>query len=138
MVATILIATSNYNNIIRMLTTIVTTSILVFCIKTYSTLKTYDEYANAAEKLEKQIALYEQQSNEVSTNIETKVVEKIKVVKDTVYVTKEKIKEHKIYIDANCTVPDVAWMLYNDAVNGTIPLSTKNINGTSNTTKTIK
>ena len=66
--------------------------------------------------LQKQVAEAEAKSQQVNTVIETQVVTKIKVVKETVYVNKEIIKEVVAkQLDAQCTIPVSAISLHDSA-----------------------
>lgn len=95
------------------------------------------EWRNRVAELEQKIAVAEAQSKEVNVQIETQVVEKIKVVKEKVYATKKIIQEHKEIINAECTVPDVARMLYNSAVKNELPRGTPILDGVTTDTKDI-
>ena len=95
------------------------------------------EWRNRVAELEQKIAEAEAQSHEVNVQIETRVVEKVKVIKEKVYATKKIIQEHKEIINAECTVPDVARVLYNSAVNNEVPTITGELNGKSPSVNTI-
>lgn len=95
------------------------------------------EWRNRVSELEQKIAEAEEQSHEVNVQIETRVVEKVKVIKEKVYATKKIIQEHKEIINAECTVPDVARVLYNSAVKNELPRGTSVLDGTSTDVKDI-
>ena len=66
--------------------------------------------------LEQQVAAAETKSAEVNTVIETRVVEKIKVVKQNVYINKEIIREVAgAQLDAVCTLPRSTVSLHDSA-----------------------
>lgn len=88
-------------------------------------------------EVERKLAIAEEASHHETVRIETQVVEKIKVVKEKVYETKNIIKEHETIINAECRVPDVARVLYNSAVNNEVPTSTRELNGKRTDTNTI-
>ena len=72
--------------------------------------------------LQKQVAEAEAKSQQVNTVIETQVVTKIKVVKETVYVNKEIIKEVVgKQLDAQCTIPVSAVSLHDSASRNEVP-----------------
>jgi hypothetical protein len=95
------------------------------------------EWRNRVAELEQKIEIAEQQSKEVNVQIETRVVEKVKVIKEKVYATKKIIQEHKEIINAECTVPDVARVLYNSAVNNELPKGTSILDGVGTDVKDI-
>jgi len=67
-------------------------------------------------EMEKKIAVAEEKSNEVNTVVETKVVEKVKVVKENVYINKEVLKEVAAkQLDDKCSVPESTVVLINSA-----------------------
>jgi len=66
--------------------------------------------------LEQQVAAAEAQSQQVNTVIETRVVEKIKVIKQNVYVNQEIIREVAgAQLDATCTLPRSSIVLHDSA-----------------------
>ena len=67
-------------------------------------------------ELEAKVKIAEEKSQKVNTVIETKVVEKIKVVKENVYVNREIIKEVAgKQIDASCSLPKSTVSLHDSA-----------------------
>jgi ABC-type uncharacterized transport system permease subunit len=68
-------------------------------------------------EVEARIAIAEAKSQEVNVVIQEKIIEKIKVVKEQVIVNHNIIKTHKEIINAECKIPDVAFQVYNTAVN---------------------
>lgn len=95
------------------------------------------EWRNRVTELEQKIAEAEAQSHEANVQIETRVVEKVKIIKEKVYATKKIIQEHKEIINAECTVPDVARVLYNSAVNNELPAGTSVLDGAGTNVKDI-
>ena len=95
------------------------------------------EWQARVTEVEQRLAIAEEASKHETVRIETQVVEKIKVVKEKVYETKNIIKEHETIINAECRVPNVARLLYNSAVNNEVPTSTGQLNGKSSSTSTI-
>jgi len=66
--------------------------------------------------LEAKVKVAEEKSQQVNTVIETKVVEKIKVVKENVYVNREIIKEVAgKQLDASCSLPKSTVSLHDSA-----------------------
>jgi hypothetical protein len=67
-------------------------------------------------ELEAKVKVAEEKSQQVNTVIETKVVEKIKVVKENVYVNREIIKEVAgKQLDASCSLPKSTVSLHDSA-----------------------
>ena len=73
-------------------------------------------WRNRVAELEAKVKAAEEQSQKVNTVIETKVVEKIKVVKENVYVNREIIKEVAgKQLDASCSLPKSTVSLHDSA-----------------------
>ena len=86
--------------------------------------------------LQKQVAEAEAKSQQVNTVIETQVVTKIKVVKETVYVNKEIIKEVVgKQLDAQCTIPVSAISLHDSAGRNEVSRGAGSADGTASTVK---
>jgi len=67
-------------------------------------------------ELEDKLQVAEQQSQKVNTIIQTKVVERVKIVEKKVEVVKKEIEIQKEVINAECKINDVAVELYNKAI----------------------
>ena len=67
-------------------------------------------------ELEAKVKAAESKSQEVNTVIQTKIVERVKVVEKRVEVVKKEIEIQKEVINAECKINDVAIELYNKAV----------------------
>ena len=73
-------------------------------------------------ELEAKVKAAEEKSQQVNTVIETKIVEKIKVVKENVYVNREIIKEVAgKQLDAQCTLPKSTVSLHDSASRNEVP-----------------
>jgi len=73
-------------------------------------------------ELEAKVKIAEEKSQQVNTVIETKIVEKIKVVKENVYVNREIIKEVAgKQLDAQCTLPRSTVSLHDSASRNEVP-----------------
>ena len=73
-------------------------------------------------ELEEKVKVAEEKSQQVNTVIETKIVEKIKVVKENVYVNREIIKEVAgKQLDAQCTLPKSTISLHDSASRNEVP-----------------
>jgi len=74
------------------------------------------------QELEAKVKIAEEKSQQVNTVIQTKIVEKIKVVKENVYVNREIIKEVAgKQLDAQCTLPRSTVSLHNSASRNEVP-----------------
>ena len=73
-------------------------------------------------ELEAKVKVAEEKSQQVNTVIETKIVEKIKIVKENVYVNREIIKEVAgKQLDAQCTLPKSTISLHDSASRNEVP-----------------
>ena len=67
-------------------------------------------------ELEDKVAKAEAQSQRVNTVIQTKIVERVKIVEKKVEVVRTQIEKDKEIINAECKVPDIAIIDYNKAI----------------------
>ena len=73
-------------------------------------------------ELEAKVKVAEEKSQQVNTVIETKIVTKIKVIKENVYVNREIIKEVAgKQLDAQCTLPKSTVSLHDSASRNEVP-----------------
>lgn len=84
----------------------------------YATEMAWRDKIKAAEE---RAAIAEKKAEETNEKIQTKIVEKIKVVKDVQYVIQEKIIKEKEIIDKDCRVPQVAVDIHNNAAKNQKP-----------------
>lgn len=73
------------------------------------------EWRQKVRELEAKVALSEEQSKTANAKLETKIVEKTKVIHDLQIVYKEKIVEAATKIDAQCVVTPEALDILNEA-----------------------
>ena len=73
-------------------------------------------WRDKVKELEAKVAIAEQKSQQVNTVIQTKVVERVKMVEKKVEVVRTQIEKDKEIINAECKVPDIAVIDYNKAV----------------------
>ena len=79
-------------------------------------------WRNRVAELESKVKVAEEKSQQVNTVIETKIVTKIKVVKENVYVNREIIKEVAgKQLDAQCTLPKSTISLHDSASRNEVP-----------------
>jgi len=82
-------------------------------------------------ELEQKVAIAESRSREVNTVIETKIVTKIKVIKETVYANKEIIREVAgAQLDSQCTLPQSSVVLLNSASRNEVARGSESVDGT--------
>ena len=82
-------------------------------------------------ELEQKVAIAESQSREVNTVIETKIVTKIKVIKETVYANKEIIREVAgAQLDSQCSLPQSSVVLLNSASRNEVARGPESVDGT--------
>jgi hypothetical protein len=82
-------------------------------------------------ELEAKVKVAEEKSQQVNTIIETKIVEKIKIVKENVYVNREIIKEVAgKQLDAQCTLPKSTVSLHDSASRNEVPERASATDGT--------
>lgn len=96
------------------------------------------EWRARAEELKKQIADAEERARQVNVRIETQVVEKVKIIKERVNDNKKSIQVQKQVINADCVIPDVARVLYNNAVDNEISGGTGESDASSTEVRTTK
>jgi len=82
-------------------------------------------------ELEQKVAIAESRSREVNTVIETKIVTKIKVIKETVYANKEIIREVAgAQLDSQCSLPQSSVVLLNSASRNEVARGPESVDGT--------
>jgi hypothetical protein len=95
-----------------------------------------NEWLAKVHELEQKVAVADEKSKAINTVVETKVVEKVKVVKQNVYVNKEIIKEVAgKQLDAKCSLPESTIMLVNSASQNEVARSPTSADGTTSTVK---
>jgi hypothetical protein len=82
--------------------------------------------------LQSKIKVAEQKSKRVNEQIKTKVIEKVKIIKEQENVKMREIEKNRNSINADCKLSDDAWMWYNRASQNDLARST---NGTPTTRK---
>lgn len=73
------------------------------------------DYRAKVKEFEEKVKVAEEKSKQVNTEIKTVYVDRVKTVKDTQYIIREKIKEVEKKIDAECKVAPEAIQLLNQA-----------------------
>jgi hypothetical protein len=74
------------------------------------------EWRERVKEMEAKVAAAEEKSKQANAKIETKVVEKVKVIKQNVEVIKKEIQVQKEIINQDCLLNDTAIDMYNQAV----------------------
>jgi hypothetical protein len=79
-------------------------------------------YREQIAEMKQRVRIAEEKSQQVNTVIETKIVEKIKVVKENVYITREIVKEVAgKQLDAQCSLPQSTVSLHDSASRNEVP-----------------
>ena len=87
-------------------------------------------------ELEQQVKIAQEKSQQVNTVVQTKVITKVKVVKQNVYVNREIIREVAgRQLDASCTLPVSTVVLHNSASRNEVARGPGSTDGTPSTVK---
>jgi hypothetical protein len=88
-------------------------------------------YREQIAEMKQQVRIAEEKSQQVNTVIETKIIEKIKVVKENVYITREIVKEVAgRQLDAQCSLPQSTISLHDSASRNEVPQRAAATDGT--------
>jgi len=88
-------------------------------------------YREQIAEMKQRVRIAEEKSQQVNTVIETKIIEKIKVVKENVYITREIVKEVAgQQLDAQCSLPRSTISLHNSASRNEVPQRAAATDGT--------
>lgn len=80
--------------------------------------------------LQQKLDTAEAASKETTVRVETQVVEHVKYIKEKTHAIDQNIQQNQTVINADCTIPDVARVLYNRAVNNEVPERAGNTSAT--------
>ena len=88
-------------------------------------------YREQIAEMKQRVRIAEEQSQKVNTVIETKIIEKVKVVKQNVYITREIVKEAAgRQLDAQCSLPRSTVSLHDSASGNEVPNRAAAVDGT--------
>jgi hypothetical protein len=88
-------------------------------------------YREQIAEMKQQVRIAEEKSQQVNTVIETKIIEKVKVVKENVYITREIVKEVAgKQLDAQCSLPQSTISLHDSASRNEVPQRAAATDGT--------
>lgn len=118
-------------------TSIVSTIFLVIGVFFKGSYTIEADYRSRLEEMEKKLAETEERAGHINTEIQIQTVEKIKKIKEIVYVNKQIIQEKRAAIDSMCVLSDDARLLYNNAIENKIPGSSTESDGTGADAPTI-
>lgn len=79
-------------------------------------------------EMENKIKIAETQSKEVNVKIQTKIVERVKIIKEHTDETSREIEKNRDAINAECKLSDDAWLFYNRTVKNVLARSTTKSN----------
>jgi hypothetical protein len=95
-----------------------------------------EKWLARVKELEEKLAVAEAKSQEVNTIIQTKIVTKIKVVKETVYANKEIIREVAgAQLDSQCSLPKSSIVLHDSASQNQVARGPESVDGTPSNIK---
>jgi hypothetical protein len=88
-------------------------------------------YREQIAEMKQRVRIAEEKSQQVNTVIETKIIEKVKVVKQNVYITREIVKEVAgQQLDAQCSLPRSTISLHDSASRNQVPQRAESTDGT--------
>jgi len=89
-------------------------------------------YREQIAEMKQRIRVAEEKSQQVNTVIETKIIEKVKVVKQNVYITREIVRDTAgRQLDAQCSLPRSTVSLHDSASGNEIPNRAAAVDGTA-------
>jgi hypothetical protein len=88
-------------------------------------------YREQIAEMKQRVRIAEERSQQVNTVIETKIIEKVKVVKENVYITREIVRDTAgRQLDAQCSLPRSTVSLHDSASGNEIPQRAAAVDGT--------
>jgi hypothetical protein len=88
-------------------------------------------YREQIAEMKQRVRIAEERSQQVNTVIETKIIEKVKVVKQNVYITREIVKEVAgKQLDSSCSLPRSTISLHDSASRNEVPQRAESTDGT--------
>ena len=88
-------------------------------------------YREQIAEMKQRVRIAEERSQQINTVIETKIIEKVKVVKQNVYITREIVKEAAgRQLDDQCSLPRSTVSLHDSASGNEIPNRAAAVDGT--------
>ena len=88
-------------------------------------------YREQIAEMKQRVRIAEEKSQQVNTVIETKIIEKVKVVKENVYITREIVRDTAgQQLDAQCSLPRSTVSLHDSASRNEVPHRAAAVDGT--------
>ena len=88
-------------------------------------------YREQVAEMKQRVRIAEERSQQVNTVIETKIIEKVKVVKENVYITREIVRDTAgRQLDSQCTLPRSTVSLHDSASRNEVPQRPESTDGT--------
>ena len=88
-------------------------------------------YREQIAEMKQRVRIAEEKSQQVNTVIETKIIEKVKVVKQNVYITREIVRDTAgRQLDAQCSLPRSTVSLHDSASGNQVPQRAAAVDGT--------
>ena len=89
-------------------------------------------YREQVAEMKQRVRIAEERSQQINTVIETKIIEKVKVVKQNVYITREIVRDTAgRQLDAQCSLPRSTVSLHDSASGNEIPNRAAAVDGTT-------
>ena len=88
-------------------------------------------YREQIAEMKQRVRIAEERSQQINTVIETKVIEKVKVVKENVYITREIVRDTAgQQLDSQCSLPRSTVSLHDSASGNEVPQRAAAVDGT--------
>lgn len=100
---------------------IISIGFLVFGVYLWGGIANQEMWEARVKEMQDKVAVAEQKSKEVNTEIQYKYIDKIKIVQEVQVVVQEKIKEVAVKIDSECKVTNEAVDILNIAAKNSKP-----------------
>ncbi len=100
---------------------IISIGFLVFGVYLWGGIANQEMWEARVKEMQDKVAVAEQKSKEVNTEIQYKYIDKIKIVQEVQVVVQEKIKEVAVKIDSECKVTNEAVDILNTAAKNSKP-----------------
>jgi len=108
----------------------------IFCVGCLSWFNSQESWKAQVAELQQQAVIIAEKSSQANTEIQTKVITKIKKVKEIEYVNRDIIKTQIVKeLDSSCALPQSAVMLHNSASQNAVATSARDVAGTTSDVK---
>jgi hypothetical protein len=109
---------------------------VIFCVFCLSWFSSQESWKAELAELKQQAAVIEQQSTQANQEIQTKIVTKIKKVKEIEYVNRDILQQVVVKeLDSSCVLPKSAVMLHDSASQNAVAQSARDTTGAATDVK---